>query len=81
MPLWLLLIPYAIFLLIFAIFSLVDLLNAWRFRSGYGSAVFLIFLFLAGTACILFVTYDLLTPVDWLQKVGLGGVVPTSLTL
>lgn len=72
MPLWILLIPFAIFLLVFLIFSLVDLINAWRFRSGFISAVFLIAIYLAGSAAILFVTYTILSPVDWMQHVGLG---------
>jgi hypothetical protein len=72
MPLWLLLIPYAIFLLVFALFSLVDLLNVWRLRSGMISASFLILFYLAGTAGIFFITYTLLSPVDWFQTIGLG---------
>jgi hypothetical protein len=72
MPLWLLLIPYAIFLLIFLVFSLVDLLNAWRFRSGFFSASLLIVAYLAGTGFILLITYNLLMPVDWFQVIGAG---------
>jgi len=72
MPLYILLIPYAIFLLIFLIFSLVDLMNAWRFRTGFFSASFLILAYLAGTAVIVFVTYNLLSPVDWFQVIGVG---------
>ncbi len=72
MPLWLLLIPYAVFLLIFAAFSLVDLLNAWRFRSGFFSAIFLILVYCAGAAFILLSTYVLLSPIDWMQNVGMG---------
>jgi hypothetical protein len=70
MPLWLLLIPYAIFLLVFAAFSLVDVLNAWRFRSGMISAFFLIIVYLAGVAAILAFTFIALSPIDWLQPVG-----------
>jgi len=72
MPLWLLLIPYAIFLLVFLAFSSVDVLNAWRFRSGLFSASFLIVVFLAGTAFILLSTYVLLSPIDWLQNIGVS---------
>ncbi len=72
MPLWLLLIPYAIFLLVFLIFSLVDLLNAWRFRSSFFSASLLIATYLAGTGFILLITYNLLMPVDWTQVIGAG---------
>jgi hypothetical protein len=80
MPLYILLIPYALFLLIFLVFSLVDLLNVWRFRSGFLSASFLVLMFLAGTAGIFFITYSLLSPVDWFQLVG-AGLKFTPLTL
>ncbi len=72
MPLWILLIPYLIFLPIFLIFSLVDLLNAWRFRTGFFSASFLMLAYLAGTAGIMLITYHFLSPVDWLQTIGAG---------
>jgi len=72
MPLWLLLIPYAIFLPIFLIFSLIDLLNAWRFRTGFFSASFLVLAYLAGSAAIVFITYRFLSPIDWFQTVGFG---------
>jgi len=80
MPIYLLLIPYALFLLIFLVFSLVDLINAWRFRTGFFSASFLILAYLAGTAVIIFVTYNLLSPVDWFQVIG-AGIKFTPLTL
>lgn len=70
MPLWLLLIPYAIFLAVFGIFSLVDVLNAWRFRSGAISAGLLIVVFIAGIAFIFSATYVLLGEVDWMHKIG-----------
>ncbi len=70
MPLWLLLIPYALFLVVFALFSLVDLYHAVRFRSGWFSAFVLVLVYLAGTAGILFVSYLLLSPVDWMSSVG-----------
>jgi hypothetical protein len=70
MPLWLLLIPYAIFLAVFGVFSLVDVLNAWRFRSGAISASFLILVFLAGIAIIFAATYFVLGGVDWAQRIG-----------
>lgn len=70
MPLWILLIPYALFLLVFVVFSLIDLWHAWRFRSGFLFAIFLIFVYLAGTTGILYLTLLLLTPVDWMQSIG-----------
>jgi succinate dehydrogenase hydrophobic anchor subunit len=72
MPLWLLLIPYAIFLIIFVIFSLVNLYHAWRFRTGFISSIFLIAFYLAGTGALAYASYVLLLPIDWSQTIGLG---------
>ncbi len=79
MPRWFLLIPYSLFLLVFLVFSLVDLANAWRFRSGMISASLLILTYLAGTALILLGTFYFAAPVDWMQRIGLNAA--TSLTL
>jgi hypothetical protein len=81
MPLWFLLIPFALFLLVFLIFSIIDLANAWRFRSGFFSAAFLILAYLAGTSVILGIAYSFLSPVDWAQSVGLGISLPASIVL
>ena len=70
MPLWILLIPYALFLVVFAFFTLIDLANLWRFRSGFFLAAFLSIIYLGGAAAVLFLTYALLAPVDWAQTVG-----------
>jgi len=81
MPLWLLLIPFALFLVVFLVFSLVDVANAWRFRSGFFSASFLILSYLAGTFIILGIAYTLLSPVDWMQTIGLGISINSPVTL
>jgi hypothetical protein len=70
MPLWILLIPYALFLFVFGVFSLVDLYHAIRFRSGMISAFFLTVLYLAGTLGILYLSFLLLSPVDWTRTIG-----------
>ncbi len=72
MPLWLLLIPYAVFLLIFLVFSFVDLANAWRFRSGFFSASMLSIIYLSGSLVILYASYSFLSQVDWTQTIGVG---------
>jgi len=70
MPLWIALVPFAVFLCIFAVFGLVDLANLWRYRSGFFSAAFLTLFFLTGTIAILYGTYYLLAPIDWYQTIG-----------
>jgi Kef-type K+ transport system membrane component KefB len=80
MPLWLLLTPYAIFLLLFAVFALVDLANLWRYRSGFFSAAIVTIVFLAGAAAIIYGTYYLLSPLNWTQNIGINFsfTVPTA---
>jgi hypothetical protein len=70
MPLWILLFPYALFLLVFGVFSLIDLYHAIRFRSGGFSAFLLTVFYLAGTASILYLSYLMLSTLDWNTTIG-----------
>lgn len=72
--LWWLLIPYALFGLLFAILALVDVYHMVRFGT-FGLVNFVaLFLFLAGTAIILWWTAGALVSVDWQQPIAtIGG--------
>ncbi len=72
MPLYLILAPYALFILVFVVFTLVDMANLWRYRSGFFSASFITLVFLAGTLAILFGTYFFLSPIDWTQTINMN---------
>lgn len=72
MPLWILLIPYAIFLLVFLLFSFVDMANTWRFRTSFFSATMLTLVYLSGSAILLYGSYIFLLQIDWMQTVGAG---------
>lgn len=63
----LLLIPYALFLILFAAFAFVNLFHIFRFGSFTLLSFAVTFLFLGGTAIILVGTYTLLSGTDWTQ--------------
>jgi len=64
-PFYLLLIPYGIFLLLFAFFSLVNIANLLRYGARNSVGFMATFIFISGTAIILFFTWQTLLPVDW----------------
>lgn len=66
-PLYIILIPFAIIVLLFVVFAFFNLyhLFSYGFLSFYS---FLItFIFLGMTVLILFITYQLALPLDWMQ--------------
>lgn len=65
MPLSVILIPYGLLVLIFAIFALVSLFHLIRYGSLTFFSFFVTFIFLAGTVLILYSTAFLLVDTDW----------------
>ena len=59
------LLIYAAFAIFFIIFALFNLYHLWRFGYLGFEGFFMTFIFLGGTALILFITYSLLANVDW----------------
>lgn len=70
-PLFYLLIPYALFLLIYLIFILMDVYHLAVFSSTSLISFSMTVLFLAGVAYILFWTWHLGQPIDWKQAINL----------
>jgi hypothetical protein len=64
-PFYVLLIPFSIFLLLFAFFSLMNIANLLRYGARNFVGFVATFIFLSGTAVILFFTWQTLQPVDW----------------
>ncbi|MBI4433759.1 hypothetical protein HY632_03225 [Candidatus Uhrbacteria bacterium] len=73
MTLSVLLIPYAAFLVLFGLLTMINFYHMLRFGTFGGAHVIAILFFLVGTGAILFVTTGLLAPVDWSQPI-LGGL-------
>ena len=68
--LWHLLIPYGLFVLLFIVFAIIDVMHMVKFGT-FGMVNYVAFvIFLAGTALILWSTAQLLAPIDWSQVVG-----------
>lgn len=70
-PLWVTLIPYAIFLIIFIAFAWVDIHHLVLFGSFDVAGFLATFLFLAVSAYLLFLTWQMLATVDWNATVTL----------
>lgn len=79
-PLLLILIPYALFFLLFIIFVWINIYHIVLFGSMSATSFFATFIFLGVSAYILFLTWDLLAVVDWGAKItifkGWGGGEP-----
>lgn len=70
LSLWHLLIPYGLFVLLFAVFSAMDVMHMVKFGTYTFANYLALVMFLAGTAFLLWGTAHLLTPVDWTMPVG-----------
>ncbi|MDO8622304.1 MAG: hypothetical protein Q7R80_03675 [bacterium] len=68
--LWHLLIPYGLFVLLFAAFAAMDIVHMVKFGTYTLANYFALVIFLAGTAFLLWGTSQLLAPVDWSQTVA-----------
>ncbi|NQU83746.1 MAG: hypothetical protein HQ536_03460 [Parcubacteria group bacterium] len=65
----LLLIPYAFFLVVFGIFTIINIYNLIRFGGWNIVGFWATFLFLAGVVFIFFISYQNLIIFDWQETV------------
>lgn len=70
-PLFLVLIPFALFFIIYFLFIIMDLFHLVHFAEVHFAAFFTTFLFFASITYILFWSWTLLLPIDWQQTVSL----------
>ena len=71
-PLSIILIPYAIFIIIIALFAYINLRNLVRFRAEDIISFGALFVFLAGLAFLSYFSFNYLVGVDWKQTIELG---------
>ena len=64
-----LLIPFAIFFLVFAFFAFIDLINIIRWSTTGAGAFFSCIIFIAVVAFILTNTYHAALGIDWSQQI------------
>lgn len=68
------LIPYGLFLFIFLFFSFVNLYNLIKFGTTNFTAFLATFIFLAGSALLLYTSYNYIIAIDWSRTID---VIPT----
>lgn len=62
---YLLLIPFALFLLAFALFGLINIINLLKYGGATFTVVFAVFCFLTAAAFVIFLTFNQLSAYDW----------------
>ena len=68
LSLWGLLIVYAVFIIIFLNFAIINLYHMLAYGFLSFESFFMTFLFLAGVILVLFITYKLGLEIDWQQS-------------
>jgi len=64
-PLSIILLPLALFALIFVVFSLINIAHMIRFAAFDMVGFFATFIFLAGSTLFMWYAWQLLSPIDW----------------
>ena len=78
-PLYFLLVPYAVVLLLFAFIAFFNVYNLVRYDATTGPTFLATFFFMAGGATVLFLTWQELKGVDWTMMVEFGTSLSASL--
>ena len=68
-PLYIILIPYALFLLGFAFFAFFAIYHLIRFGFKTFSNFLMMFVFLGVTVIVLFVSYQMISEINWFNEV------------
>jgi hypothetical protein len=78
-PLSILLLPLAVFLLLFFVFSLINLIHIIKFASFDAVGFSITFIFLAVSTLFLWYSYQLLNPINWTEPINFSLNVFTQL--
>lgn len=83
LPFFILLIPYALFLLAFVILGIISLVNLVSYAANDGVAFLVTFIFLAATTLIAFQSYQMLIQFDWAKMMpfNLPTLWPSSINI
>ena len=79
-PLSLVLIPYGIILLLFALLAAYSVHNLVRYGATTNSSFVATFSFLAGAVFVLFFTWQGLRGTDWTQEINFGAPLSGATT-
>ena len=69
-----LLIPYALFMLGYVFFSFANVISLGKYGARNAVGLFASFFFIAGSAVIVFMTWQSLGAVDWMTPVPLASI-------
>lgn len=78
-PLYLLLIPYLIFLAVWAILSLIAYYHLLRFGGKLFGIMFLGVIYFVGAVALLQASYQYISPIDWQSQVSVFSGFSSSL--
>jgi len=78
LPPYFLLIPYALFLLGYVFFSLANVISLAKYGARNAVGLMASFIFICGTAVIVFMTWQSLIAVDWTAAIPLVSVPSPS---
>lgn len=73
-----LIIPYALFMLGYVFFSFANIISLGKYGARNMVGLVASFFFIAGTALIVFLTWQSLATVDWLTTVPLASIPAPS---
>lgn len=68
--LWYLLVPYAAFVVLFSVFTFMDVMHMVKFGTYTLANYFALLFFLIGTVVIFWATSQLVRRVDWTMPIG-----------
>lgn len=73
-----LLLPYAVFMLGYVFFSFANVISLGKYGARNAVGLMASFVFICGTAIIVFMTWQSLATIDWLTAVPLASVPTPS---
>lgn len=74
LPPYLLLIPYAVFMLGYVFFSFANIISLAKYGARNAIGLLASFIFICGTSYIIFLTWQSLALVDWTEAVPLFSI-------
>ena len=74
LPPYILLIPYGLFMLGYVFFALTNIISLGKYGARNAVGLLTSFIFICGTSYIIFLTWQSLALVDWIEAVPLFSV-------
>lgn len=78
-PAYVLLVPFGVFMAGYVFFAFANILSLAKYGARNGIGLVASFIFVAGTALILFLTWRSLSGTEWSATLDLGGAAAASI--